>query len=170
MERAWILIGMMGSGKSTVGKLLAEKADRTFHDTDQMVVHRLGRPIHQVFAVYGQDAFRDHETSILRGLQPGPIVLATGGGIVLREENWTELRRLGTVVFLDLPAELLIQRLRKSPRRRPLLEVEDWEDRLRTILLERRPLYERADLAVRIETENLEEAAQKLYESLSVVS
>ena len=164
MERDWILVGMMGSGKSTVGKLLATRSGRPFEDTDQLVVHRLGRPIHQLFSIYGQDAFRDHETSVLRSLEPSGKVLATGGGIVIRDANWAELRRLGIVAFLDLPAELLIERLGQSARRRPLLEFEDWPDRLRNILDERRPLYERADIVLQLQSEDLGDAAELLYE------
>jgi len=166
-ERAWILVGMMGSGKSTVGRLLAERAQRKFIDTDQLIVHRLGRPIHQLFSIYGQDAFRDHETSVLKGLEPEPAVMATGGGIVLREANWVELRRLGLVVHLDTPVELLIERLEKSAKRRPLLEVEDWQTRLRNLIEERKPLYAKADLSIAIESEDLESAADKLFAALS---
>src|SRR5688572_21632380 len=167
MASAWILVGMMGSGKSTVGRLLAERASRRFLDTDQLVVHRLGRPVHQLFSVYGQEAFRDHESSILKSLQPDDYVLATGGGIVLRQANWKELKRLGVVAFLDLPLEILAQRLERSAKRRPLLEVEDWEGRLAEIFEERRPLYEKADLCLKLESEDLDEAAAKLYERLS---
>lgn len=167
-ERAWILIGMMGSGKSTVGRLLAERSGRKFIDTDQLIVHRLGRPIHQLFSIYGQDAFRDHETSVLKGIPAEPAVLATGGGIVLRESNWVEMRRIGLVVHLDTPPELLIERLERSAKRRPLLEVENWQQRLRDLIEERKPLYERADYVVHIQSEDLEQAAEKLYEALTV--
>jgi len=166
MQRAWILVGMMGSGKSTVGRLLAQRAHRRFVDTDQLVVHRLGRPIHQLFSIYGQDAFRDHETSVLKSLQPDDYVLATGGGIVLRESNWMELNRLGIVAFLDLPLEVLAKRLERSAKRRPLLEVENWEGRLADIYAERRALYQKADFSLELESEDLEEAADKLYDQL----
>lgn len=157
---------MMGSGKSTVGRLLAERAQRRFVDTDQLVVHRLGRPIHQLFSIYGQDAFRDHESSVLKSLKCDDFVLATGGGIVLRDTNWIELKRLGIVAFLDLPLDVLAQRLERSAKRRPLLEVENWEGRLAEIYAERRPLYQKADLTLELESEDLEEAATKLYERL----
>ncbi len=166
LERAWILIGMMGSGKSTVGRLLAQRSGRDFIDTDQLIVRRLGRPIHQLFSVYGQDTFRDHESSILKGLEPSSAVIATGGGTVLREANWLEFQRLGTTVYLQLEPELLIERLEKSSRRRPLLEVENWPDRLREILEERRALYERADLTLKIESEDLGAAAERLFKML----
>jgi shikimate kinase len=167
MERDWILVGMMGSGKSTVGKLLAERSGRLFQDTDQLVVHRLGRPVHQLFSIYGQDAFRDHETSVLKGLEPSGKILATGGGIVVRDANWLELRRLGLTAFLDLAVEVLIERLEKSAKRRPLLEFDDWQDRLRKLLDDRRSQYEKADIIVKLETEDLEGAADRLFQEFN---
>jgi shikimate kinase len=166
MERAWILVGMMGSGKSTVGRLLAERAERTFVDTDQLISQRLGRPIHQLFSIYGQEAFRDHETAVLRSLEARNVVISTGGGIVLRPANWVEMRRLGKIAFLDLPLEVLIDRLQRSARRRPLLETENWQERLADIYSERRPLYERADVVVRLAGEDHAMAVEKLMEAL----
>ena len=159
---------MMGAGKSTVGRLLAEKAHRTFQDTDQLIVQRLGRPIGQLFSVYGQEAFRDHETSILRSLEPQKCVLATGGGIVLREANWIELRRLGVVAYLDIPVELLIERLEKSTKKRPLLAVDDWKERVSELLCERRPLYEKADIVLQFSDEDHGRAADKLFEAFEL--
>lgn len=148
MDRAWILLGMMGSGKSSVGRRLAELAEREFKDTDQLLQYRLGRPIGQLFDLYGEEAFRSHENHVLRDLSPGPYVLATGGGIVLREDNWGELRRLGTTIHIKLPPETLTQRLAESKRRRPLLEVENWEERLMKLISARADLYAQADLTV----------------------
>ena len=162
----WILVGMMGAGKSTVGRELARISEREFADTDSILTYRLGRPIPQLFAVYGESAFRDHETSILRGLEPGPTVLATGGGIVVRDSNWTEMRRLGTTVFLDVDPEVLKARLAKSKKPRPLLQHEDWEDRLATLLDARRELYLKADRVVTVETESMIDAAVKVYQAL----
>jgi shikimate kinase len=164
---AVILIGMMGVGKSTLGKELADQLGWEFKDTDKLLSYRLGRSIPQMFSIYGEDAFRQHETSILRGLEPGPFVLATGGGIVTREENWTELRRLGKVVFIDVPTDILVARLAISKKRRPLLETEDPESKVRELLEARRPLYEQADLRVVIEHEEIPEAAAKIREALA---
>ncbi|MBX7132980.1 MAG: shikimate kinase [Fimbriimonadaceae bacterium] len=162
----WILVGMMGAGKSTVGRELARIASREFADTDAMLTYRLGRPIPQLFAIYGESAFRDHETAILRGLEPSPTVLATGGGIVIREANWAEMRRLGTTIFLDVEAEVLKARLAKSKKPRPLLQHEDWEDRLATLLDARRELYLKADQVVTVESESMIDAAMKVYQAL----
>src|SRR5690349_9612051 len=111
MERCWILVGMMGAGKSSVGRALAEASGRPFLDTDLMLQNRLGRPITQIFQVYGEETFRDHETSILRSLEPHPAIVSTGGGIVIREANWSEMKRLGLVIYLKARPETLISRL-----------------------------------------------------------
>ena len=114
MERCWILLGMMGAGKSSVGRALAELSGREFVDTDILLQHRFGRPVHQIFEVYGEDAFRHHETSVLRSLEPSSIVLATGGGIVTRESNWSELGRLGATIYLNAGLSTLLSRLEAS--------------------------------------------------------
>lgn len=157
---------MMGAGKSSVGRALADLSEREFLDTDLMLQNRLGRPIPQIFQVYGEDCFRDHETSLLRSLEPSASILSTGGGIVLREENWVEMRRLGITIFLDTPDEILIQRLEQSKKRRPLLEAEDWKDRVQKILSFRRPLYERADVRVPIVDEDIEHAATRVLNAI----
>src|SRR5580658_4293007 len=126
MNRCWILVGMMGAGKSSIGRLLAESTGRSFVDTDLILQQRLGRPISQIFQIYGEEAFRDHETSVLKGLEPSMSVISTGGGIVLRDENWAEFNRLGQTIFLDASIETLIGRLAVSKKKRPLLQVEDW--------------------------------------------
>jgi len=139
---------MMGAGKSTVGKALAERAGREFRDTDSLLQHRFGRTVTDIFRIYGEEAFRAHETSILESLSEGPYVLATGGGIVLREENWAHLKRLGVTLYLHASAEVLIERLERSRRKRPLLENDDWEDRVRALLASRQILYQRSDVSV----------------------
>src|SRR5689334_6309954 len=148
MERCWILVGMMGVGKSAVGRELAVRTGREFLDTDQMLQNRLGRPVTQLFQVYGESAFRDHETSLLKTLEPRDAILSTGGGIVIRDANWEELRRLGTTLYLKATPDDLIARLTTSKKRRPLLEVEDWEQRLRNLLAAREDRYQLADVVV----------------------
>lgn len=166
IDRSWILLGMMGAGKSSIGRTLADLAEREFLDTDLLLQVRLGRPVTQIFQIYGETTFRDHETSILRSLDPGPSVIATGGGIVLRPENWEEMRRLGVTIFLDASATILKDRLAKSKKKRPLLQVEDWEDRLETLLLDRLPLYRQADIVVPVDDVDLEEGAQRVLAAI----
>jgi shikimate kinase len=162
MERTWILVGMMGSGKSSVGRKLAELSGRPFQDTDLLLQNKLGRSIPQIFQIYGEDAFRDHETSVLRSLEPTGAVLATGGGIVLREANWNELRRLGTIIYLRASLETLLERLEASKKKRPLLADEGWTDRLALLLEARRSLYEMADVVVDVDNRTLEDAASSI--------
>lgn len=157
-----ILLGMMGSGKTTVGRRLAESLEVSFADTDAMVEHRLGRSIPQIFELYGEEAFRQHETAVLASLEPEPGVLATGGGIVTRPENWEHLRRLGTTVYLDASVEVLAERLELSKRKRPLLQVDDWQDRLGALLDARRPLYQQADLTIPIFDQDIEDVVQRM--------
>jgi len=147
---AWILVGMMGVGKSTVGQLLANRTGRAFLDTDRLLVQRFGRPIPQIFQLYGEATFRDHETSILKGIERDGQVISTGGGIVIRPENWDLMRALGTIIFLDVPLDILIERLRASKKRRPLLQAENFEERVESILTTRRSLYEQADVQVHL--------------------
>jgi shikimate kinase len=165
MERCWILIGMMGVGKSAVGRELAARTGRAFMDTDQLLQNRLGRPVSQLFQIYGESTFRDHETSLLRSLEPCDAVLSTGGGIVVREANWPEMKRLGTTLYLKATEQDLIQRLTASKKRRPLLEVENWEERLRNLLREREVCYQKADIVVPLLGEGIEDAADKVLEA-----
>ncbi|CAN5586534.1 shikimate kinase [soil metagenome] len=165
MERWWILVGMMGAGKSAIGRALAELTGREFVDTDQLIQHRLGRSVAQIFQIYGETTFRDHETSILRGLEPGLCIVSTGGGIVGREENWTELQRLGTVCYLRATHATLAARLAISRKKRPLLEVEDWEDRLRLLIEKRAPLYERAHFSVEVDGDGLEDGILRVLQA-----
>ncbi len=166
MQQSWILIGMMGAGKSMVGRELAKLSGRSFADTDVLLQNRFGRPVSQIFATYGEQTFRDHETSILREMQPDGMVLATGGGIILREENWQHMRRIGLIIYLDVPRERLIERLTVSRKKRPLLEVEGWEQRFDEILESRLPIYRQADLCMPIDRDNSAQVAQALLTKL----
>lgn len=157
---------MMGAGKSSVGRALAELSGRQFVDTDLLLQHRFGRPVHQIFRLYGEAAFRAHETSVLKSLNPGPIVLATGGGIVGEPANWTELGRLGVTIYLKANYETLLGRLESSKKKRPLLMEEKWPDRVRELLDVRCDLYDKADLIVNIDDLDISNIAMKIYELL----
>lgn len=164
MNAAIILIGMMGSGKSAVGRSLAQLTDRPFVDTDQLLQRRIGRPIKQMFDLYGEHSFREFETKILREMAAEPVILSTGGGIIMRPENWVELRRLGKIVYLRARAETLIDRLSFSRNKRPLLANEDWECRLREILSARVSLYEQADLVVDVDDSEIDAIANSIVD------
>lgn len=167
---AWILVGMMGAGKSSVGRKLCDLTGRPFLDTDLMIQDRFARTTAQIFRIYGEEAFRDHETSVLQGLGPQPVVLATGGGIVERPENWVELHRLGTTIYLDCSEETIIRRLEESKKRRPLLETDDWRQTVRDVLARRAPLYRQADLHISLDKIAIEDAAAAVLECLGTLT
>lgn len=162
-----ILVGMMGSGKTSVGRIVASRLGVPFRDTDKLIQDILGRPVHQLFRYYGEEAFRQHETRLLQDLEAYDCVISTGGGTVIREENWVELKRLGTTVFLDVELGVLQRRLKTAKKIRPLLEVPGWEDRVEQILAERRPMYERADVVLRLNDEGHEHVADLVLAAVS---
>lgn len=147
-RRNVILIGFMGAGKSTVGSRLAGSLGCRYVDLDQLVVERAGRSIREIFATDGETVFRDLETTALGTLaDESDIVVATGGGIVGRHENWQTMHRLGTIVYLRVPWEVLCRRI-AGDEQRPLADQSDGGERLRRLWESRVPLYERADLTV----------------------
>lgn len=144
MPRHVILIGMMGSGKTTVGRILARKLGRAFLDTDREIEQYCGLTISEIFAEQGEAAFRHLETQLLMHLAnlPRPTVIACGGGVVVRPENLGLLKRLGPVIWLKMSADNLIFRLRFSRHQsRPLLHTEHWPDVVRQLVAEREEFY-----------------------------
>ena len=138
------LVGMPGSGKSTVGRSLARRLALPFHDSDHLIEQRLGCSIREYFAREGEDAFRDVEEQVLRALAQGPsAVVATGGGAVLRPATREALRAGGQVIYLRSTPEELYRRVRHDTQR-PLLQVADPMARLRALHAERDPLYREA--------------------------
>lgn len=142
------LVGLMGAGKSTVGRLLARRLGKTFIDTDHEIEKRNGVTIPVIFEIEGEDGFRRREQEVLADLaQEKDLVLSTGGGIVLKPENREVLRNHGFVVYLNARPELLAERT-KHDRTRPLLNVEDPLTRLRELYAVRDPLYREVAHAV----------------------
>jgi len=142
------LVGMMGAGKSAVGRPLAAALGYRFLDADSALEQAAARPIPAVFAEEGEEGFRQLETAVLDRIAGfHSLVVATGGGVVTRPVNWGHLQQ-GVVVWLDAPETLLLARLRADPTPRPLLSDPDPAARLATLLEARRPLYAQADLHV----------------------
>lgn len=135
------LIGLMGAGKSTVGRLLARRLGKRFVDTDHEIEKRNGVTIPVIFEIEGEEGFRRREQEVLADLAlEQDQVLSTGGGIVLRPENRQVLRQGGFVVYLSARPELLAERTRHD-KSRPLLNVADPLARLRELYIVRDPLY-----------------------------
>ncbi len=164
--KAWVLVGMMGAGKTTVGRKLAELSGREFIDTDQLIVNRLGKSIEKIFEQYGESTFREHEASIISSLLEGSSVVSTGGGAILRAENAENLKRIGTTVYLRVPKDQLIERLESSRRKRPLLKREDWKTVFGQIFDDRQAAYERCDHIVDLNDLTHDQAAAALMEVL----
>jgi shikimate kinase len=145
-----ILIGPMGSGKSTIGKMLAKKLNRDFMDSDHFIERRTGVDIARIFDIEGETGFRDRESKALKTLlDQNNRVVATGGGSVLRSENRALLRSKGYIIFLDTSVNQQLQRLRRD-KKRPLLQTENPRERLENLFDARRPIYlDLADLAVK---------------------
>ena len=140
----------MGSGKSTVGNLIAKKLHREFRDSDHYIEERTGVDIARIFDIEGEEGFRERESKALADLlAENDRVIATGGGSVLREENRKLLQQKGYIVFLDTTVRQQLQRLQRD-KKRPLLQTDNPRQRLEALLEERRPIYlDLADLAVK---------------------
>ncbi len=135
------LIGLPGSGKSSVGRQLARRLQLPFSDSDHVIEQQLGCSIREYFEREGEERFRDVEESVIDQLtQGGPGVLSTGGGVILRQANRLRLRQHGQVVYLNSSPDVLFRRLRHDVNR-PLLQVADPLNRLRDMHALRDPLY-----------------------------
>ena len=140
---------MPGAGKTTVARQLAKKMQRRFLDADHELEATTGVEIPLIFEIEGESGFRERETKVLTSIskQTG-LIVATGGGAVLRPENREVLRRSGTIVYLHVAPTLLYRRMRNDSKR-PLLQVKDRQEKLNHLFLQRDPIYrEIADLVI----------------------
>jgi shikimate kinase len=149
MKKNIILVGLMGAGKSTVGRYLAKRMKREFYDTDTVIVERTGVSIPMIFEIEGEQGFRDREECVIKELSKEQgMILATGGGSVIRRINRQRLAAAGTVVYLRGSADLLFSRISHDTNR-PLMQTDNPLKTLRDLLNERDPMYmEVADLVV----------------------
>ena len=164
--RSLYLIGMMGSGKSSTGRPLAERLGYGFVDADAVIEQVAGSSISEIFERDGENHFRDLETQVLRSIsERHSLVVATGGGIVTRSENWGMMHQ-GIVIWLDVERDQLLLRLQKDSTQRPLLQVNDPGEAVDKILSQRRPLYNEADLTVVVGTETADVVADGIIQLL----
>ncbi|MBF0557552.1 MAG: shikimate kinase [Nitrospirae bacterium] len=148
-----ILTGFMGTGKTEVGKILSQKLGLVLIDADAEIEKEQRTTITEIFQSQGEAAFRDLESSMIKRLSTlHDIVLSTGGGVVLRQENIDALRKNGTIVCLSASPETILRRTGKN-KNRPLLQTADPLQKIKELYEFRKPYYERADII--IDTDNL---------------
>ena len=162
------LVGLMGSGKTTLGKILSKKLDKQFYDSDQVIEEKLGVDVPMIFEYEGEVGFREREKDILNelvGIQN--IVLATGGGIILSKANRDLLAKNGIVIYLKSNQEDLILRM-KNDKTRPLLKDGNIEEIIKKLCKEREPLYQEiADFEIMTKNKRIHEV---LNEIISVIN
>ena len=156
------LCGMMGAGKTTVGKQVAKLVGWRWVDTDEAITQRYG-DIKDIFASRGEEYFRRLETGIVKELvQEDGLVISVGGGLVLLEENVSMLQSNGKIVYLRASIETLMERL-GSDTERPLLQTKDFEKRLQNLLADRTPIYESAaDFTVDVDGKTVDKLAEEI--------
>ncbi|MDQ7003876.1 MAG: shikimate kinase [Ghiorsea sp.] len=164
-----VLVGLMGSGKSTVGKLLASRLSLSFVDLDERIVAKQGKSIPQIFEQDGEAAFRAMESQTLEeALQAQDSIVATGGGAILSEHNRELMQQAGQVIWLDASPTELASRI-SGDGNRPLLNGADPLFKMITLATQRNPLYaEAADLRIDTGSMNTKEAVDTIADFLSV--
>jgi shikimate kinase len=143
-----ILCGFMGTGKTAVGKVLAARLSRNFVDTDHLIEQQAGYPVAKIFEARGESYFRDLETEVIRGLladRPGSLVVATGGGALIRAENRQLLQKMGSLILLTASTRAIIRRTKNQGGRPLLSEAEDPMQTIEELLAERAELYSFCD-------------------------
>lgn len=148
-QRAVVLVGMMGSGKSSVGRRLATRLGLPFVDADTEIETAAGMTIPEIFAQRGETEFRDGERRVISRILTtrAPLVLATGGGAFMNAETRQRIAELGISIWLRAEVDVLMRRVRKRSNR-PLLQTTDPEATMRRMLAEREPIYALADLTL----------------------
>src|SRR5437016_3128924 len=146
--RLIVLVGMMGAGKSTIGRRLAARLGLPFLDADSEIEAAAGMSIPDIFEAHGESQFRDGEARVIaRLLESGPAVLATGGGAFMREETRNRVGAKAVSIWLKVDADIIMRRVRRRADR-PLLQTPDPEATVGRLISEREPVYQHADLTI----------------------
>lgn len=165
MKKNIILIGFMGSGKTTFGKWISNSQSRAMIDTDDYIEEKAGMSINDIFAKHGEAYFRNLETEVIKELiteNVSDTVFSVGGGLPIKEENGALLKELGTVVYLYTDEDALVKRL-MGDTKRPLLQGGDIREKIRSLMKARADIYEaRADLILDTEKLSFEEMYERI--------
>lgn len=161
------LVGPMGAGKSTVGRQLARSLEMEFVDCDREIEERTGVSISIIFELEGEEGFRKRERAMIEQLtERDGIVLATGGGAVLDEENRARLRSRGFAIYLNAPIDLLLERTARD-KHRPLLQTDDPKAKLTALAEEREPLYQQvADMVIKTDRRTARHVVKEILRRL----
>ncbi len=162
------LVGLMGAGKTTVGKVLAKHLSKTFYDSDHEIEKRTGVKIPHIFEIEGETGFRARETSVIDDLtRLEQIVLATGGGAILNQQNREALSQQGVVIYLRASVDDLWHRTRHD-KNRPLLQTQDPQAKLRELFAQRDPLYQEiADIIIDTSKQSVQSLVHQLEQKLA---
>jgi len=162
------LVGMMGAGKTTIGRKLANRLDYRFIDTDALIEQSTGRKVTELFEQEGEAGFREIETQVLSQVATfTQMVVATGGGIVTQQMNWSYLHH-GVVIWLDVPVSVLVSRL-SGDSTRPLLqgdEATELSDKLNNLMSVRSELYAQADLRIAYEGRSVGKTCDRIMNAI----
>ena len=163
-SRRIYLVGFMGAGKSTVGKILAAKLNCPLYDTDEEIENRVGKSIADIFEEEGEEAFRNYETNVLRDLsrKDPPMVIATGGGLPIRAENRNLMNQTGLPVLLRVDPDTAMERVGEDPER-PLFQDEN---QVRMLFTKREPDYENITTTFDTRDATPQQIAQKINEKI----
>lgn len=164
MEKTIILIGFMGAGKTSVGKTLAHKTGLKLLDTDKLIEKQERTTISHIFETQGEEAFRTAETNLLKSLleKKSVAIVSVGGGLPLKEENQTLLKKLGLVVYLRVQPDTVLKRL-KGDTTRPLLQGRDVKQKVTTLLTFRAPIYQKAaHITIDVDHKTLNQIAEEI--------
>jgi shikimate kinase len=166
-SRSVVLVGMMGAGKSSIGRRLATRLVIPFVDADSEIEIAAGMSVADIFAAYGEAHFRDGETRVIaRLLESGPQVLATGGGAFMNAETRGTIAVRGVSVWLKAEFEVLMRRIKRR-QDRPLLKTDNPGDTLRALIAERYPIYAEADLTIQSREVPHEKIVDEIVEALA---
>ncbi|GGY78785.1 shikimate kinase [Cellvibrio zantedeschiae] len=170
-KRNIYLVGPMGAGKSTIGRVLAAELHLGFRDSDKVIEDRTGADIPWIFDMEGEEGFRDRESAVLEELSAGKdFVIATGGGIILRSQNRDLMKSSGYVCYLTASIEQLVERTARD-KKRPLLQVENPRQKIIDLVALRDPLYrEAADFVINTDRRSPKVVAQEISALISAAS
>ncbi len=161
-----VLVGFMGTGKTVVGKQLAERLGRDFLELDEMIEKKEGCSIREIFEKRGEPYFREVEKEVIKeAIRKRHVVISAGGGAIIDEENLGNLKRDGFIICLEASPDIILERT-KGLKSRPLLNVPDPKKEIAALLKKRGPYYKKADLSINTDSLSVEQVVERIMAAL----